>query len=322
MSVLSPKSVVCMLVAGLLGTVVKDQAGCCVRKSVNECGCEFVDWEEVHSVIVLRGEVGGVYFGKVHSRFPWTRGKKEDDEMVAGRRSRKATATATGSCIVKEERCSSVVKSSPVLKMCKSESLVKTDKAVRKINEVVRKKGETRKVDPYKVVRKIETEKVVRKIKADKEVWECKMLEEVTTGHESSLGGWRTTEPLGQVVKGRDDVTNVLYTCCSRTTGCNLLDKICSSCCMLPRRRRMEGSHGYLGCKFNGMEIGGLRWRRVVRWISLELGKPGWRDKQEPPDVAVKKSPRTVSAVGLFWWPCLKFPSSRTCRIIHLGQVQ
>ena len=34
-------------------------------------------------VVVLRGEVGGVYFGKVHSaKFPWTRGKKEDDEMM------------------------------------------------------------------------------------------------------------------------------------------------------------------------------------------------------------------------------------------------
>ena len=68
--------IVCMMVAGLVCTVVKDPAGCCVRKSVNECGCEFINWEEVHSVIVLRGEVGEVYFGKVHSRLPWTRGKR------------------------------------------------------------------------------------------------------------------------------------------------------------------------------------------------------------------------------------------------------
>ena len=147
--------------------------------------------------------------------------------MVAGRRNRKATATATGSCIVKEERCSSVVKSSSVLKLCKSESKVKVEyKAERKIKKVVRKKGETQNVVPYKVVRKIETEKVVRNIKADKEMWECTMLKEVTTEHESSLGGWRTTEPLDQVVKRRDDAINVLYTCRSRTTGCNLLDKI------------------------------------------------------------------------------------------------
>ena len=38
----------------------------------------------MHSAIVLRGEVGKVYFGKVHSaKFPWARGKTEDDEMMS-----------------------------------------------------------------------------------------------------------------------------------------------------------------------------------------------------------------------------------------------
>ena len=71
---------VCIMVASLVCTVVKDPASCRVEKS--ECGCEHINWKEVHSVPVLRGEVGGVHFGKVHSRFPWTRGKGEDDVMM------------------------------------------------------------------------------------------------------------------------------------------------------------------------------------------------------------------------------------------------
>ena len=50
--------------------------------------CEFAGREEVHLVVELRGEVGGVHFGKVHSaKFPWYRGKGEDDdEMMSNNR--------------------------------------------------------------------------------------------------------------------------------------------------------------------------------------------------------------------------------------------
>ena len=66
-------------------TVVKDPASCRVEKSV--CDCEHINWKEVHSVPVLRGEVGGMHLGKVHSKFPWTRGKGEDDVMMFTNRS-------------------------------------------------------------------------------------------------------------------------------------------------------------------------------------------------------------------------------------------
>ena len=72
-----------MLVAGLLGSVVMDLEERSVRRA-RGYHCEFADWKEVHPVFVLRGEVGGVYFGKVHSaKYPWTRGKPEDDAMMS-----------------------------------------------------------------------------------------------------------------------------------------------------------------------------------------------------------------------------------------------
>ena len=102
---------VCLLVAGLLGSVVMGQEERFVRRTSNGNYCEFVDGGKVHSVMLLRGKVGKVYFGEVHlSKFvlggstnparrarpglveargpsPWSRGKKEDDVMMLNNRS-------------------------------------------------------------------------------------------------------------------------------------------------------------------------------------------------------------------------------------------
>ena len=111
MSVLLLRILVCLLVAGLLGSVVMGQEERFVRRTSNGNYCEFVDGGKVHSVMLLRGEVGKVYFGEVHlSKFvlggstnparragpglveargpsPWSRGKKEDDVMMLNNRS-------------------------------------------------------------------------------------------------------------------------------------------------------------------------------------------------------------------------------------------
>ena len=88
------KVVVCLLVAGLLGSVDKDQAECCAKRSSSDNHCEFTIWREVYSVVILRGEVEKVHFGKVYSpKFPWFRGKREDDVMMRNNHSTHAPGT-------------------------------------------------------------------------------------------------------------------------------------------------------------------------------------------------------------------------------------
>ena len=77
------KVVVCLLVASLLGSVVTDLEERIVTRTKSVTTASLLAGRKCTWVIVLRGEVGKVHFGKVYSpKFPWFRGKREDDVMM------------------------------------------------------------------------------------------------------------------------------------------------------------------------------------------------------------------------------------------------
>ena len=68
------KVVVCLLVAGLLGTVVTDREERSVRSARVLPLRVWSTGRKCTLGVVLRGEVGKVHFGKVYSpKFPWFR---------------------------------------------------------------------------------------------------------------------------------------------------------------------------------------------------------------------------------------------------------